>query len=106
MRMIKPRLATLNTSPVKTLTARIGATERTRGSKWMKIRAKWLNAHPLCVECEGRGYARPATQLDHIIPLWQGGKDDESNYQSLCVECHAEKTAEEVKQRAWGASRV
>ena len=106
MRMLKPMLATLNTSRVKTLTARIGATERTRGSKWVKIRAKWLSAHPVCVMCEAKGYARPATQLDHIIPLWQGGKDDESNYQSLCVPCHDEKTAEEAKQRAGGGSRV
>lgn len=99
MQMLKPRLATLNTSQVKTLTARIGATERTRGSKWVKIRAKWLSAHPLCVMCEAKGYAKPATQLDHIIPLWQGGKDDESNYQSLCDECHKDKTAEEARDR-------
>ena len=99
MRMIKPRLATLNTSQVKTLTARIGATERTRGSKWMKVRAKWFRDHPLCVMCEAKGYANPATQLDHIIPLWQGGKDDESNYQSLCDVCHKDKTAEEAKGR-------
>ncbi len=99
MQMLKPRLATLNTSQVKTLTARIGATERTRGSKWVKIRAKWLSAHPLCVMCEAKGYAKPATQLDHIIPLWQGGKDDESNYQSLCVECHKDKTAAEARDR-------
>ena len=100
MKMLKPRLATLNTSPVKTLTARIGATERTRGSKWMKIRARWLREHPLCVMCRAKGMdGIPATQLDHIIPLWRGGKDDESNYQSLCEPCHKDKTAEEARDR-------
>ncbi len=100
MQMLKPRLATLNTSPVKTLTARIGATERIRGSRWMKIRARWLSKHPLCVGCIAKGYTRPATQLDHITPLWAGGRDDESNYQSLCDECHKDKTAAEAKARS------
>ena len=99
MKMLKPQIATLNTSRVKTLTARIGATERTRGSKWVKIRAKWFRDHQLCVMCEAKGLTRPATQLDHIIPLIDGGKDDESNYQSLCEPCHKDKTAEEARGR-------
>lgn len=75
------------------------AEQRIRGRKWMTIRARWFSDHPLCVTCEAKGYARAATQLDHIVPLIDGGKDDESNYQGLCEACHTDKTAREAKAR-------
>lgn len=106
MQMLKPRLATLNTNKVKVLDQRIGATPRQRGRAWMATRERWLRDHPCCVMCYSKGRVMIAQELDHITPLWAGGKDDESNYQSLCVECHAEKTAEEVKQRAGGGVKV
>ncbi len=34
-------------------------------------------------------------QIDHIIPLASGGKNDISNLQPLCVDCHKQKTIEE-----------
>ncbi|MCZ2288563.1 MAG: HNH endonuclease [Anaerolineales bacterium] len=34
-----------------------------------------------------------ATMVDHIVPLRRGGRDDETNYQSLCVSCHNVKTS-------------
>lgn len=37
--------------------------------------------------------------IDHTIPLCEGGKDDETNMQALCVECHKEKTCEEARTR-------
>ena len=45
-----------------------------------------------------------ATIADHVIPLTQGGRDDESNLQGICVDCHRSKTAEESKRginRGW-----
>ena len=47
--------------------------------------------------CHANGFIQLANQLDHVIPLYKGGADDESNYQSLCVECHKIKSAEERK---------
>lgn len=41
-----------------------------------------------------------ADRLDHIQPIIDGGRDDDSNYQSLCSACHDVKTAEEAKARA------
>lgn len=76
------------------------AEQRVRGRKWMSIRARWLGANPLCVACIANGYTRPANRLDHIVPLIDGGRDDESNYQSLCASCHDEKTAQEAKARS------
>ena len=42
------------------------------------------------------GDAQPtfyALELDHIVPLWEGGTDDPTNLQVLCSCCHAVKTA-------------
>ena len=101
LQMLKPRIQ-MAQPRIKTIiqTRNPEAEQRTRGRKWMTIRARWMREHPLCCRCEARGYARPATQLDHIVPLIDGGKDDESNYQSLCAHCHDEKTAAEAKARA------
>ncbi len=33
--------------------------------------------------------------LDHITPLSKGGKDEVSNYQILCFNCHSKKTSKE-----------
>ena len=98
--MLKPKLATLQQriKPM-TQTRNPEAEQRIRGRRWMTIRARYLREHPLCVECQRRGYAIPATELDHIIPLIDGGKDDPSNYQGLCETHHKEKTAEEARAR-------
>ena len=39
---------------------------------------------------------RPSTQADHIVPVAEGGSDDESNGQGLCRSCHDTKTAAEA----------
>lgn len=68
----------------------------------MKRRARWLSCHPLCAECEREFRVTAASEVDHIVPLADGGADDESNYQSLCEACHKAKTAAENKARAPG----
>ena len=70
---------------------------RMRGRRLQERRKRWFALHPLCVECERRGVVTIATQLDHVIPLFRGGRDDESNLQSLCLEDHLAKTAEELR---------
>lgn len=40
-----------------------------------------------------------AFQIDHIIPLSEGGADDETNFQVLCPNCHATKTLNEAIER-------
>jgi 5-methylcytosine-specific restriction endonuclease McrA len=34
-------------------------------------------------------------EVDHRIPLWNGGKNNKSNLQALCPSCHAKKTYSE-----------
>lgn len=62
----------------------------------MQIRRMQLWRHPWCALCL-RDDARitPADQVDHILPVSRGGSDDPQNLQSLCGDCHAEKSATE-----------
>ncbi len=66
---------------------------RTRGERWMKIRARHLRLHPLCCPCLASGVVTEAREVDHKLPLFKGGTDDSDNLQSLCVACHKTKTA-------------
>ena len=101
VQMLKPRLTAANTQRGNMLDVTPGATPRDRGYSWRARRAKWFRAHPLCCKCEAAGIARVAEELDHVIPLVLGGADDDSNYQSLCVECHRAKSAAEAKATRW-----
>ena len=72
------------------------AVERTRGNRWMAIRTRIIGRDGgLCVVCRARGHIQPAHEVDHIIPLVDGGTDDADNLQAICHECHAIKTARE-----------
>lgn len=79
---------------------RIAATLRQRGQKWVDRRKRWLMDHPLCCGCQAEGRVTAGQEVDHVIPLWAGGADEESNYQTLCREHHAAKTAREASERA------
>lgn len=41
-----------------------------------------------CVKCE----RTEELEIDHIIPLSRGGKEDEDNMQVLCAKCNREKS--------------
>jgi 5-methylcytosine-specific restriction endonuclease McrA len=43
-----------------------------------------------------QGKVTLATELDHIQALENGGKDEPSNRQGLCAECHKVKTAQDM----------
>lgn len=76
--------------------------ERIRGRASQRRRERLLSANPLCVVCERAGRIAAATELDHVVPLWKGGSEDDSNMQGLCSTCHAEKSAREAAERATG----
>ena len=68
------------------------ATKRITGRRLQAMRAELFTVNPLCAECERQGLARPAVQRDHIVPLEEGGADDPSNVQGLCLDCHDAKS--------------
>lgn len=70
------------------------SSKRGYNRQWQKARARYLKAHPLCVQCMKEGKAVTATVVDHVKPhrgdpvlFW-----DEKNWQSLCKPCHDKKT--------------
>lgn len=61
--------------------------ERGYDATWRRVRRLYLLAHPVC-SCGAR-----ATDVDHVVPLREGGTHDWSNLQALCHACHSTKTA-------------
>ena len=98
LQALQPRLQTLVSERIKPQ-----ETERLRGRAAVDRRARWLYLHPLCVECTKEGRVTAGVNVDHVIPLWAGGKDDyETNGQTLCRPHHLAKSAEEAAERARG----
>lgn len=100
--MLKPRLATLNTTRIaeQKQGARAkgeGSTARGYNYKWQKARERFLYEHPLCCYCERTGRTTAANVVDHIIPH-RGDQSlfwNESNWQPLCKPCHDSTKAKE-----------
>lgn len=62
------------------------------GYQWRKLRKRFLDAHPLCEQCQLKGRYTPATEVHHIKPLADGGTNDEKNLMALCKSCHSRIT--------------
>ena len=59
--------------------------------RWQLLRWRILNAEPACRECDA-----PASEVDHIVSLEDGGPPyHPDNLQPLCKPCHSRKTAAE-----------
>jgi len=71
------------------------APPRIRGRDLQRRRAALFARAPWCALCPKRGTRNRATIRDHIIPLREGGRDDDSNEQGLCQTCSDIKTREE-----------
>jgi 5-methylcytosine-specific restriction protein A len=75
-------------------------TNKRYGSKWRKIRAAYISAHPLCEECKAQGRLVAAQEIHHIVPLSEGGTNEWANLRALCKSCHSMITAKEGGR--WG----
>lgn len=69
---------------------------RIRGRKLQEIRSRFLAKHPLCSRCSAQGFITAAVEVDHVIPLFKGGADEDQNRQALCKPCHLDKTREDM----------
>lgn len=98
---LKPRIAALDTRRIKLAT--VSDAQRLRGRPWMRIRERILARDKglcQCDQCQRSGFPQRATEVDHRIPLWEGGTDDDANLQSMHPDCHRAKTEAEAARRA------
>lgn len=76
-------------------------TARLTGSRWLDIRRRHLAAEPLCRECSKTNTVRAGDEVDHIVPILDGGHPTaDFNLQTLCLVHHKEKTAGELARRS------
>ena len=80
---------------------KVTPTKRITGRRLQTMRAALFKRSPLCAECQRQGRVTAATQRDHVIPLAEGGLDNESNEQALCDACHETKSADEAERGRW-----
>lgn len=77
---------------------------RTRGRRGLQRRDDaWLAARGRCYICGvivEPNSGEYGFELDHIVPLSEGGADDDSNLGVACIRCHRRKTAEESRERS------
>jgi 5-methylcytosine-specific restriction endonuclease McrA len=64
--------------------------------RWATIRKRFINSRiNQCQACQLFIRRREIT-VDHIIPIFKGGKCEPENLQILCVPCQAEKSKAEI----------
>lgn len=58
----------------------------------------WQEQGGKCLACH-EVYEPRDMELDHMVPLSDGGGEDRRNLQMLCKTCHQDKTARENSRR-------
>jgi 5-methylcytosine-specific restriction enzyme A len=61
---------------------------------WRRLRAAYLDAHPLCVDCRKRNWLTEATEVHHIVKREADPSLalEWSNLEGLCKACHSRRT--------------
>jgi 5-methylcytosine-specific restriction protein A len=96
LQSLKPRVQGIASRHVVS-TAQV---ERKRGTTGINDRNKIKQRDlGLCQECKRNGCVRVGDEVDHIIPLCDGGSDDSYNKELLCISCHSGKTKQEAINR-------
>ncbi len=68
--------------------------------RWKRLRMIVLRQEPFCRACRRAGELTPASQVDHIQEIRQGGAVwSISNLQPLCASCHSRKTNKSPDKR-------
>jgi 5-methylcytosine-specific restriction endonuclease McrA len=83
----------------RSLTEWIGKTDDTPIPPRVKLRI--FDKHQgRCAECDRKITGRLRAVFDHALALINDGSNAESNLRLLCNECHAPKTAEDVREKS------
>lgn len=80
------------------MTWKNGGTSRTSSPAWKRLRREAIRVLGYeCARCgvDGRDVH---LELDHVIPVAEGGEDTIDNAQWLCNPCHKPKTQAEAKR--------
>jgi 5-methylcytosine-specific restriction endonuclease McrA len=99
---MKPKLSNLKNrvATINTMTPCSRPVERLRGRPWDRIRQQvFKRDNYLCVECLGRGHIELAKEIDHLIPVCDGGGNNMENLIAICKACHRKKTDRENEVR-------
>jgi 5-methylcytosine-specific restriction endonuclease McrA len=68
---------------------------------WLRLREQVLGRDWLCADGRVCDHTRLSEEVDHVIPLDQGGAPYAmENLRGTCRACHQAKTAEENRGRA------
>lgn len=68
--------------------------------KWLMTRKAVLARDPICTDGTVCGGKRLSSEVDHIVPLSQGGAEyDLANLRGICSGCHALKSGRESVAR-------
>lgn len=106
--MLEPRLVILGGRRAGKATAwahrgRESRQARGYGAEWDRTRKRVLARDcGLCQPCKRQGFITEAIAVDHVIPKFEGGTDDDRNLQSICGPCHQSKTAAESNRARGG----
>lgn len=65
--------------------------QETSSQEWRRFRDQVLKLWPICYVCG----LNPATEVDHIVPDFEGGTTDLGNAAGICTPCHRTKSARE-----------
>jgi 5-methylcytosine-specific restriction endonuclease McrA len=113
LRLMKPGMAPLrNSLALLDRKASQQVVERIRGANLQRLRARVIARAGWHCECErcraGLPMRLTATtwELDHILPLYQGGTNAVDNLRALHVDCHKRVTAQQAAERARSSNRV
>lgn len=69
------------------------------GRPWRRTRERILvRDNYLCQPCRKDDRITLATEVDHIVPQFEGGGEGDVNLQSICGECHEAKTKAEARR--------
>ena len=64
-------------------------------AQWQRLRKVKLSASPLCEDCSTIGRHTPASHVDHVHAISDGGPPfpNLNGLRALCPSCHSAKTA-------------
>lgn len=69
---------------------------RPSSGRWAKLKAAVMQRDMyLCQSCQRNGIDKQGSEVDHVVPLSEGGTNNLDNLQCICRSCHREKTREE-----------